>query len=146
MVTACLLPLAGPATATDDDDIIALLADVHQAYLDCDAQKLQELAHPNWFGAFDSEGEFTTSVNHKNVREQCADGYSVDYQYEILKMEVHGNWAFVAGKARSDVMTPEGKMQSSNLRMSWVLNKHEGKWKRYFVHVASVQPAAAPSN
>ncbi|MFP3943074.1 MAG: nuclear transport factor 2 family protein [Alphaproteobacteria bacterium] len=142
---AAFVPVAAPAAASDTDDIVALLAEVHNAYLDCDAGKLQELAHPDWFGAFDAGGEFSTSVVHKQIREQCAEGYRLDYQYEILKMEVHGNWAFVAGRAHSDLMAPDGEVSSSDLRMSWVLNRHQGAWKRYFVHVASVEPAAGPS-
>ncbi|MFW6027260.1 MAG: nuclear transport factor 2 family protein [bacterium] len=143
LLIAAFMPLAAPAAASNTDDIVALLADVHNAYRACDADKLQDLAHPDWFGAFNAEGKFSTDVLHKQIRKQCAEGYRVDYQYDILKMEVHGNWAFVAGRAHSDLIAPNGEITSSDLRMSWVLNKHQGTWKQYFVHVASVEPPGA---
>lgn len=141
-LAGCLPILAGPAVAADADDIVAMLAEVHQAYIDCDADALQALAHPNWLGAFGPSGKLVKNTKHEQVRAECAQGNRLDYQYEVLKMEVHGNWAFVVGLATAEVMAPDGNKTTTHLRVTWIMARHEGKWKRYHVHLSAAQPSS----
>ncbi len=132
----CLVWLAPPAQADTQDDVIALMVAVRDAYLECDADALRDLAHPDWFGAFNAEGSLVTDTGHQDIETQCAAGYRVDYEFEILKIEFAGDWALAAFLAKPDVRAPDGTHIRTTLRTSWMLRKHEGQWKRYHVHVS----------
>lgn len=139
ILAAYFCSCAAFAATEDMDDFVSLLVDVREAYVNCDADALQTLAHPNWFGAFNADGPFVRDTKHTALRTQCAQGARVDFQCRILKTEVTGNWAVVVFLATSEITAPNGEKTTRPLRATWVLAKHDGRWKRYHVHVSELQ-------
>jgi ketosteroid isomerase-like protein len=136
-VALCAAGIAMPAAAGDADDVNAVVKNAEKAFNSCDVAAMQGITHAGFFG-FNDDGTLETGNSMADMKANCDAGTKVNYNFTLLKTDMRGDMAVVAGTAKGTVTPKDGEAMNLHGKFTVVLVKDGGAWKSLHVHTSPV--------